>query len=146
MVIPELADDECRSVLRRNHLARIACARRDQPYVVPIQFDFDGEHLYFFATLGQKIIWMRDNHRVCVEVEDVDDKFHWCTVLVFGQYEELRGAEHEEAKRHAQQLFSRRDEWWQPGAARFPGPEHHVPVVFRVRPDRITGRRAARNS
>lgn len=145
MLIHELGVEECREVLRRNHVARLACARNDQPYVVPVLFDFDGEHLYSFATLGQKIIWMRNNPRVCVEVEDLEDQYHWTTVLLFGQYEELkRIPEHEDAQRRARELFERREEWWLPGAAKMQGPEHHVPIVYRIRPDRLTGRRADR--
>ncbi|HEX7087161.1 MAG TPA: pyridoxamine 5'-phosphate oxidase family protein [Vicinamibacterales bacterium] len=145
MVIHELPESECRDLLRRNHVARLACVRKDQPYVVPIQFDFDGEHLYFFATLGQKIIWMRENPHVCVEVEEIRDKYNWATVLVFGRYEELRDQAHEEARTKAMALFGRRSAWWLPGAARVGAAEHHVPVLFRVRPSRLTGRRASRD-
>lgn len=145
MVIHELSENECRDVLQRSHLGRLACVRRDQPYVVPIQFDFDGEALYFFATLGQKIVWMRENPHVCVEIEEIRDKYHWSTVLVFGRYEELRRPEHAPARDRAMALFEQRAEWWLPGAAHFKPPEHHVPVLFRVKPDRVTGRRASRD-
>ena len=99
MLIHELTTAECHEVLRRSHLARVACCRDDHPYIVPISFDFDGEHLYSFATLGQKIVWMRENPNVCVEVYEIEDRFHWTTVLVFGRYEELRSpVEHESAR------------------------------------------------
>src|SRR5690606_8681708 len=104
-----------------------------------------GEHLYFFATLGQKIVWMRENPHVCVEVEEIRDKYNWATVIVFGRYEELREPAHEEARAKAMALFGRRSAWWLPGAARFGTAEHHVPVLFRVRPSRLTGRRATRD-
>ena len=39
---------------------------RDQPYIVPIYFSYDGKHLYGVTTLGQKIEWMRSNPlRLC---------------------------------------------------------------------------------
>lgn len=145
MIVHELTQEECRAVLRRTNLARLACSRRDQPYIVPISFDFDGEHLYSFSTLGQKIVWMRENPHVCVEVEEVDDRFHWTTVLVFGRYEELRAGDgHQAAKDRARQLFEVREEWWQPAAAKARVPEHHVPLVYRIVIDRLTGRRASR--
>jgi hypothetical protein len=36
-------------------------------------------------------------------------------------------------------------EWWLPGAGKLAGgQEHHVPVMYRIRIDRVSGRRAAR--
>ena len=86
MLIRDLTTSECHDVLRKVAIARLACARDNQPYVVPIHVYFDGDCLYSFATLGQKIAWMRENPRVCVQVDDVGDRFHWATVVVFGQY------------------------------------------------------------
>jgi len=147
MVIHELTRSECLEILGRIQLGRLACCRDDHPYIVPISFNFDGEHLYSFATLGQKIVWMRANPNVCVEVDDIEDRFHWTTVLVFGRYEELRSpVEHEQARERARHLFEKREEWWQPAAAKAGDPEHHVPLVYRIVISKITGRRADRRS
>lgn len=147
MVIHELTRAECLEILARSHLARLACCRDDHPYVVPISFNLDGEYLYSFSTLGQKIVWMRANPNVCVEVDDIEDRFHWTTVLVFGRYEELRTpVEHEDARERARQLFEQREEWWQPAAAKAGAPEHHVPLVYRIVITKVTGRRADRRS
>ena len=145
MLIHELTTAECLEVLHRSHLARLACCRDDHPYIVPIGYDFDGEHLYSFSTLGQKIVWMRENPNVCVEVDDIEDRFHWTTVLVFGRYEELRTpVEHELARERARRLFEQREVWWQPAAAKAGPPEHHVPLVYRIVINRLSGRRADR--
>ena len=32
---------------------------------------------------------MRENPKVCLEVEEIGDKSHWTTVLVIGRYEEI---------------------------------------------------------
>ena len=118
MLIHELTAAECHEVLRRSHTGRVACCRDDHPYIVPISFDFDGEHLYSFATLGQKIVWMRANPNVCVEVSEIVDRFHWTTVLVFGRYEELREpVDHEPARQQAREYFewmcrSATNEWF----------------------------------
>lgn len=145
MLIHELTTDECAAVLRRGHLGRLACCRDDHPYVVPISYDFDGKHVYSFSTLGQKIVWMRANPHVCLEVDEIEDRFNWTTVLAFGRYEELRTPpEHEQAREGARQLFEQREEWWQPAAAKVSEPEHHVPVVYRIVITRLSGRRAER--
>ena len=145
MLVHELTPAECRDVLKRSHLGRLACARAGQPYVVPISFDFDGEHLYSFSTLGQKIVWMRDNPLVCLEVADIQDRFNWTTVVAFGRYQELRTrAEHAEARDKAREMFELREEFWQPAAAKTQPPEKHVPIVYRIAIDRMSGRRASR--
>lgn len=144
MLIHDLTKVECEAVLKRTNLGRLACARNNQPYIVPIYFDFDGEHLYSFATLGQKIQWMRTNPRVCVEVDDIADQFQWTTVVVLGRYQELRTPEHDALKQRAQELFKKRPNWWYPGAGKTPSSDHGVPVIYRIKMDRISGRRAAR--
>jgi nitroimidazol reductase NimA-like FMN-containing flavoprotein (pyridoxamine 5'-phosphate oxidase superfamily) len=148
MLIHELDLKECAAVLSRNDVGRLGCARYDQPYIVPIHFSFDEERncLYAFSTIGQKIAWMRENPKVCLEVEEVGDKSHWTTVLVIGRYEEIHQDPTEgEARRRAEELFQERREWWLPGAAKVKSGEHPDVVVYRIQIDRLTGRRAARD-
>jgi uncharacterized protein len=145
MVIHDLTPAQCRELLARTHLGRLACAKADQPYITPIFFHYDGDEdaVYGFSTLGQKIDWMRGNPKVCVEVEEVVSQFNWTTVLVFGRYEEIHeaGAVRDRVKA----LVAQHPNWWLPGAAKLTGsPEHHVPVVYRIRVDRLSGRRATR--
>ena len=148
MLIHELNPDECAQVLSRSDLGRLGCARFDQPYIVPIHFSFDPERncLYAFSTVGQKIDWMRENPKVCVEVEDIADKNHWATVVVIGRYEEIhRDPSEAEARRRAEHLFQERPEWWLPAAGQARPREHHQMVLYRIHIDRLTGRRAARD-
>lgn len=148
MLIHELTRDECRAVLDRSHLARLACSRHDQPYIVPIYIEFDGgEDIYSFSTVGQKVDWMRANPRVCVEVDDVTDTAHWISVVAIGRYEELTDAPGDRDARHrARQLLERRHEFWLPAAAKLPASasEHPTTVLYRIRIDRLSGRRTAR--
>lgn len=147
MVIHELSTDDCANVLRRNDLGRLGCSRFDQPYIVPIHFSYDDERncLYAFSTVGQKIDWMRENPKVCLEVEEIADKKHWTTVLVTGRYAEIHQAPDEaDARRRAKQLFEQRQEWWLPATGKVASHEHPGIVVFRIQIDRMSGRRAAR--
>ena len=89
MRIHEMTDEECREVLTGKNVARLACALNNQPYVVPIRLDLEGQFLYGYATLGQKIEWMRQNPLVCVEVDEVTASGDWVNVIVIGHYEEL---------------------------------------------------------
>ena len=89
---------------------------------------------------------MRENPRVCLEVDDVTDKDHWQTVVVFGRYEEIQDSPDEaEPRQRAQELFQQRPEWWQPAAAKIGARERHAVVIYRITIDRMTGRRAARD-
>lgn len=148
MLIHELTPTECREVLCRANLARLACARADQPYVVPVSFAYDTEShcLFSFSTVGKKVDWMRQNPKVCVEVDDVGDRFHWTTIVIFGRYDEIAdSAEYKEVRQRAHDLFEQRTEWWLPGAARLGPHEHHAVVVYRIHVDSMTGRRSARD-
>ena len=147
MLIHELTARECASVLARATIGHLGCSRDGQPYVVPISFSFDEEHgcVYGFSTVGQKVEWMRENPRVCLEVEDVADKDHWQTVIVFGRYEEIQDSPEEgEARQRADSLFQQRAEWWLPAAAKVGHRERHAVVVYRIHIDRVTGRSAFR--
>ena len=147
MLIHELTPEQCREVLGRAALGRLACSRFDQPYVVPIHFSFDAgkDCIYAFSTVGQKVQWMRDNPKVCLEVEEIDDRHSWTTVVVFGRYEEIhQSSEESEARGRAEQLFAARQRWWLPAAAKVEGREHHDVVVCRIQIDRLTGRRTSR--
>lgn len=147
MLIHELTRAECRETLARTNVARLACARDNQPYVVPILFSFDpaDDCLYCFSTLGLKIEWMRHNPKVCVEIDDITDPFHWTTIVVLGRYEEiLRSADASRARKRARELFETRPEWWLPGAAHLADSEHEIPVVYRIHADIMTGRQADR--
>jgi nitroimidazol reductase NimA-like FMN-containing flavoprotein (pyridoxamine 5'-phosphate oxidase superfamily) len=147
MLIRDLTRDQCLDVLRRRNLCRLACAHDNQPYVVPIHYSFDAARncLYGFSSVGRKIAWMRENPQVCLQVDDIGDKDHWTSVVVFGRYEELQNVDSEaEARQRALELFQDRPEWWFPGAATFASQEPHAVVVYRIVLDRITGRSASR--
>ena len=148
MVIHDLTPAACREVLARTHLGRLACARADQPYITPIFFYFDpsDDSLFSFSTHGQKIDWMRSNPKVCIEVEEIISQHNWRTILAFGRYEEIDDSPAGHAMRlKAQDKLEQQPGWWFPGAAKLAGgQEHHVPVLYRIRIDRLSGRQATR--
>jgi nitroimidazol reductase NimA-like FMN-containing flavoprotein (pyridoxamine 5'-phosphate oxidase superfamily) len=146
MVVDEMMAQECRAMLARTNVARLACAHDNQPYIVPIHVDLDHEFLYGLATQGQKIEWMRHNPRVCLEVDEFSPQ-QWATVVVFGHYEELpHQVEYEDWRRIALQLFQRHPVWWQPATVPLTGHEQRAPVAFRIRIDRLTGRRGSNDA
>jgi nitroimidazol reductase NimA-like FMN-containing flavoprotein (pyridoxamine 5'-phosphate oxidase superfamily) len=145
MQIRELTSDECRALLRATNLGRLACVRDNSPYIVPAYFDFYEDALYSFATAGKKIHWMRTNPRVCVEFDEIIDRFNWTTVVVKGRYEELTKAPaHEAARKRAYALFEHRPDWWYPAAGKTrTTSEIRTPVIYRINVERVSGRRAS---
>ena len=143
MVIEEMTEQECRGMLARTDVARLACARNNQPYIAPIHVDLDGEFLYGYATLGQKIEWMRQNPLVCLEIDEIITHWQWASVIVFGRYEELPPTpEYEGPRAVAERLFEKHPVWWQPAAVPLVGHEQRPRIVFRIGIRRVTGRRA----
>jgi nitroimidazol reductase NimA-like FMN-containing flavoprotein (pyridoxamine 5'-phosphate oxidase superfamily) len=148
MLIHELTTAECAAVLQRTSLGRLGCARFDQPYVVPIYFSYDTDRncLYGFSSIGQKVEWMRDNPKVCLEVDEIEDRRHWKTVVVIGRYQEIHEDPREaEARRRAERLLGERHEWWLPGAAMVDSKPRPPAVMFRIGIEQMTGRRADRH-
>jgi nitroimidazol reductase NimA-like FMN-containing flavoprotein (pyridoxamine 5'-phosphate oxidase superfamily) len=146
MIIEELATGDCLGRLARAGLARLACARGNQPYIVPTYFAYHEPYLYGFTTPGQKVEWMRANPLVCVEVDDVSGRDEWTSVVAFGRYEELPDTPEWGAERlHAHGLLQERGRWWEPGCASRtqldPG-QAPVPVFYRIRISHVSGRRA----
>lgn len=67
--IPERS--ELDRILHAAQVCRLAMARGDEPYLVPLSFGYDGRRLYFHtAKTGLKLDFLAANPRVCFEVEE----------------------------------------------------------------------------
>ena len=143
MLIREMTGDECRIAFEKAEIARLACTRDDQPYIVPIYFTYDDTHLYGVTTLGQKIEWMRSNPRVCVEIDERTNHYQWLSVIVFGRYEELPDTpEYGAARTHALEVLQKREMWWHTACAAGEKREPGTPIFYRIHVERMTGHRA----
>ena len=96
MKIRNMTREECFQFLSKVRVGRLACARENEPYIVPVFFAYNADlggkdSLYGFTTFGQKVRWMRANPRVCLEADDVNSCGRWTSVIVDGRYEELSG-------------------------------------------------------
>ena len=84
-----MSADEVELMLRRHHVGRLACSANDRPYVVPINYAYDGGYVYAYSTLGRKIEVMREQPLVCFEVDEIDGPASWRSIVAEGLYEEL---------------------------------------------------------
>jgi nitroimidazol reductase NimA-like FMN-containing flavoprotein (pyridoxamine 5'-phosphate oxidase superfamily) len=143
MLIHEMTADECRTALERSTFGRLACARDNQPYVLPIYFSFDGEYLYGVSSPGRKIEWMRSNRLVCLEIDERTSHHQWMSVVVSGRYEELPDTpEFGYERGRAWEVLQKRAVWWEPAYVATEQREPFVPVFYRVHIKQMTGRRA----
>ncbi len=146
MFIHEMSELECRRALDSSTVGRIACARDNQPYVVPINYAFDGTYIYGFTTVGQKVQWMRSNQLVCFEMDQVISDREWISIVVFGRYEELPDTpEFENARSQAHSFLESRAMWWEPA---YMSNEHRdlahslTPIFYRIHIHKMSGHQA----
>lgn len=146
MLITEITSQECREILARKGFGRLGCSLHNQPYVVPIYFAYEGGQLYGFSTFGRKIEWMRQNPKVCVEVDDVATSVSWASVILDGRYEELPDTrEYNSVRQRAYTLLEKRALWWQVAraAGQFQGRHEPIPPIFySIHIEALTGHRA----
>ncbi len=147
MLMRQMKSEECREFLANHEMGRLACARNGQPYIVPIYFVYETEHLYGFTTPGQKVEWMRANPLICVEADEILTPETWTSVVVLGRYEELPETGGYSAERNkAQSLLVKRTSWWMTAYAASVARGHDeapLPVFYRIRIAEITGMRAS---
>jgi nitroimidazol reductase NimA-like FMN-containing flavoprotein (pyridoxamine 5'-phosphate oxidase superfamily) len=144
VLVEEMTVEECRKAMSSAHFGRLASARDGQPYVVPVSFVVDEEYVYLFSMLGQKVEWMRDNPRVCLEIDSVNSQSDWTSIVVLGRYEELPDTpEGRPARLRCRQLLEVQATWWEPGAVAVANrvSQDVTPVFYRIYMDRLTGRR-----
>lgn len=111
-MITKLEFKDAMELLGRGAVGRLGCIIDGGPYVVPVNYVFDGNSVFIHSLPGRKITAMRANPRICLQVDEVVNEFEWRSVIAFGSYEEVKDPE-------------QRDEILQRILERFP---HFTPV------------------
>ena len=134
-MIGELTNDQIDQVLASHMVGRIGCHFEGRTYVVPVAFAFDGRYIYAHSRNGMKISMMRKNPSVCFEVDIIENMGNWRSVILQGEYEEL--------KTSAQQVMAfkllsdrlspvRTSQAARPSSKTPPGEKKMRPVFFRI--------------
>ena len=88
-------------IMANAQVCRLGLCKDNRPYIVPVNFGYDGARIYFHtAREGLKINYFAANNRVCFEVEqnvkivpNADEACKWATcyssVIGFGTVEEI---------------------------------------------------------
>lgn len=136
-MISKLSEEESYALLRDKRLARLGCVAGVEPYVVPLSYVFDDHSVLSHSLPGRKLTAMRENPRVCVQVDDIKDLCSWKSVIAYGRYEEIiEPAERALALNHLLSSFPKLTPVESLSAEDAAAP---APVVFRIRVESITG-------
>ncbi|HKC62992.1 MAG TPA: pyridoxamine 5'-phosphate oxidase family protein [Pyrinomonadaceae bacterium] len=139
--VEDIPLDEMKAILHKVGFGHLGCARDGRPYVVPMNYAYDSENLYFFTTEGMKTHFINANDEVCFQVEEIVDASHWRSVMLTGRAERLTKPEEVE---HAMQLITRSNPTLTPAISRTQvdawGRANEI-ALYRVRPEIIDGRR-----
>ena len=140
---------EIDAIIRASEVCRLAMAQDGVPYVVPLNFGYDGESVYFHcAPEGRKLDILRANNRVCLEF-DISDGLvraagdngcawgmRYRSVIAFGTAELVEGLEDRRAALAVVMAqYSKR-------SFQFPSDMVERTAVIKVQITSITGKRS----
>lgn len=116
--------EEIDRILSGAQVCRLGLCLDNRPYIVPVNFGYDGKRIYFHTAVeGSKIEMMNGNPLVCFEVEEdvriVPDEVNACgwacaytSVIGWGTVTEITAAEEKQtALNHLMRQYSARGDW-----------------------------------
>ena len=137
----ELSRVEIDDFLRGQRIVRLGCSAGSEAYVVPLIYAYEDGAMVAVTTEGRKTAMLRENPRVCVEVDeyDLDGRGSWRSVIAYGTYDELTGDAVEPALTLLRERFAHAA-----GRAAEPRPLGPNVVVVQITLDNISGRAVER--
>ena len=86
-LVRELDRDEIEEFLLSQRIARLGCHAGGETYVVPVIYAYGDGALVTVTQEGRKVAMLRENPRVCVEVDeyDTDGRGSWRSVIAYGE-------------------------------------------------------------
>lgn len=144
IMLGELNSNEIDRFLAGQVVGRLGCADERLIFVVPISYVYDGKDIYAHSSEGTKVDLMRKNNRVCLEVDHMTDMRNWNSVIVWGEFEELKDGDE---MAYALKLLSHRmdsiavsETAEPPRQTMLPQHQQGKKIVYRIRITRKTGR------
>lgn len=136
-MIEDMNDNQIVNVLQSQLIAHLACYADKKLFLVPITYAYKDGYLYCQSKDGLKIQLMRKNPAVCIEVDQIESMRNWRTVILWGEYEQLKN---EKDKAKAQQILMDRIEPIYTGETVIPQILEDYPEPFRIKINKQTGR------
>ncbi len=140
--VEDMTPEEMQALLSRASFGHLGCAREGRPYVLPMNYAYDGQHIYLFTTEGMKTDFIEANPQVCFQAEEVSDPRDWQSVVIIGQAQKLTAAEDME---RAMQLITQRNPTLTPALSATQvdawGRSNTI-ALYRITPELMDGRKA----
>lgn len=92
-MVGKLSQQEIEAILKDNTWGHLGCNDGFNTYVYPVNFYYDGKFIMCHSQVGAKIKVMRQNSRICLQVEEVTNHTHWKSVMVLGYFQEIQDQE-----------------------------------------------------
>lgn len=137
-MIKHLDENAARALLSEQKFAHLGCVLKDgEPYVVPVNYLYLDETIYIHSLPGKKLNALRANGKICLQVEKIEDGYTWRSVIVSGEFEEIKP---NDVKIKLLQEFSKKFERLTPVEAMIEEKwDLGEIVIFRINIKRITG-------
>ena len=138
----ELSRTDAVALLQRNHVGRVAFAFHDRVDIEPISYVFDESWVYGRTSPGAKLTTVQHFRWIAFEVDEIEDRFNWRSVVVHGAIYLLERSERDPARAeyaHALDVIRSLDA----NALSPSDPAPHRTQLFRMHADEIVGRAAS---
>jgi nitroimidazol reductase NimA-like FMN-containing flavoprotein (pyridoxamine 5'-phosphate oxidase superfamily) len=89
----DLNSHQINTLLSSQAIGRLACCDGTYPYIIPMTYTYDGNYIYGQTNEGKKLDIMRTNPNIAFQVDSYLDIYNWQSVIVYGQFEELKDEE-----------------------------------------------------
>lgn len=132
-----LQEAEAQALLSACKSGHLGCVDGAEPYVVPINYLLDEGSIYSHSLPGRKIDAMRAHPRVCLQVDQVDDDFHWRSAIAYGEFEEMDRPQ--DRRKILGKLLSRFPKLTPVESRMVQDTSAPNSIVFRIVIDRVTG-------
>jgi len=136
-----MSKGETQALLLRARYGHLGCSRDGHPYVVPMNYAYDSQDLYFFTTEGTKTQFIAANCEICFQVEEITDASNWRSVMLIGEAHKITRPDDMEL---AMQLIAERNPTLTPALNKTDiGAWHRLNkvAIYRVKPSAIYGRK-----
>jgi uncharacterized protein len=142
----DLTNDQCEEILFAQHYGHLGCWDGHEPYVLPITYVYADGFLYGYTQEGRKVDAMRQHPRICIQIENVKNAHDWESVVCWGQFEEVTDEDSRQrvklmlAEEHGKGVLDEGKDIVSPMVENLHKQEKDNSVVYRMRPDKISGR------
>lgn len=139
---------ESTQLLAENYIGRLGYISKERPEIIPITYYYDPEQnsILSYSGEGSKIDAMRKNPLVSFQVDEITTLEKWKSVLFYGRFEELTGADAKQIlhlfSEGVKKVIENKENSCPDFIRDFSSKTESTdtPIVYRIHIDQITGR------